>query len=73
MLESVHFSKGCNCPPAPLSSPCVRKQFLLLLIYIFISCMQSHSHSFLQDSPAKLMSVECRLSTQQVMFPSNIN
>ena len=61
MLDSVHFSKGCNCRP-PSLPPCVirkNKYFLQLLIFVFILWMQSHSHSVWQVSSAMLMCVAC--------------
>ena len=70
MLESAHFSKGYNWPPTQPPPPpppflppyAIRKYFLHILIYIFISCMQSHTHAFVQVSSAMLMSVDLVLN-----------
>ena len=65
MLKSAHFSKGCNCPsyrPPSLPPYIIRKYFLHILIYIFILCMQSHTHAFVQVSSAMLMLVDLVLN-----------
>ena len=48
------------------------KIFFRAMIYIFISCMQSHSHAFVQVFSAMLYNV-CRPCTQQILLPPNIN